>query len=90
MTKCCQNILVKVYRLRPPYFDKKYFSYTKKFCDLKEAQQYIAECEMAHINFDNYMGYCKRNRNFYKLEIRTVKKEPMIFHYIEPQVARQF
>lgn len=84
------EIKVKVYRLRPPYFNKQHFSYTKKFCSLEEANQYIAECEMAHINFDNYMGVCRRDRRFFKLELRTIKRSPFEFNYIEPQVARQW
>lgn len=90
MSECHQNIKVKVYKLRQPHFDKKYFSYTKKFCDIEEAQQHIAECEMADINFNNFMGYCRRDRRFFKLEIITVKPKPIKFNYIEPQFARNY
>lgn len=75
---------------RPPYFDKKYHSYTKKFCSIEEAQEYIESSKMAHINFDNFMGYCKRVRRFYKMDLITKKLEPFLLHYIEPRYARNW
>jgi len=89
MSECHQNIKVRVYKLRQPYFDKKYFSYTKNFCDIEEAKRHIAESEMADINFNNYMGVCRRDRRFFKLEITTKTEKPIKFQYIEPQVARR-
>ena len=89
-SQCHQNIKVKVYFQRPPYFDKKVFGYTKTFCDIEEAKRHMALSEQADINFNNLMGICKRNRRFFKLEILTKKQEPFTFQYIEPQVARQW
>ena len=84
------NIKVKVYKLRPPFFEKKHFSYTKKFSKITEALEHIALCQMADVNFDNLMGYCKRDRRFFILDIQSKKKVPIRFHYIEPQEVSHF
>lgn len=90
MSKCYQNVLVRVYLHRAPHFDKKTFAYTKKFCDIEEAKMHISLSEQADINFNNFMGICRRDRRFFKLVIATKKPEPVKFHYIEPQLARNW
>lgn len=86
----CSNVIVKVYLTDPPLYNKKRHSYTKKFCSIGEAQEYIESSKMAHINFNNFMGYCSRIRRFFKMELKTKKEKPTELHYIEPQFARQW
>jgi len=72
--------------LDPPNFSKRRYSYNKKFCSIDEAQDHIELCKMADINFNNIMGYCKRSRRFFRMDIKTKKKHPLELHYIEPQL----
>ncbi len=86
----CSNVVVKVYLTDPPLYNKKRHSYTKKFCSIEEAQEYIEVSKMAHINFNNIMGYCTRVIRSYKMELKTKKEKPLELQYIEPQYARQW
>lgn len=87
--KACSKVLVRVYLVDPPLFNKRRFSYSKRFCSIEEAQEHIELCKMADVNFNNFMGYCKRARRFFKMVVLTEKKRPLQLQYIKPRYALQ-
>lgn len=62
-------IKVKVYLTR--FKDRKRrFQYSKRFCSIEEAKEYIKLREDLRIKFDNFMGYCRLDRQDFKLSIK--------------------